>query len=118
MQLMANSSEEGYNEGLGWIPGKVIKFKNTNFRCPHVGWNVACFSKKHVLWEGISRESFFYYIHSYYFDCEFEENILSETEYGNRFHSSIQRNNILGVQFHPEKSLESGKALLKNFMNI
>ena len=119
MQMLANNSEEGTLSGLGWIDGKVKKFDKNKIigkpKLPHLGWNSIRIIKESPLLKDIDEEGGFYFIHSYYFECKDTNDIMSTTEYGIEFHSSVNRDNIYGVQFHPEKSHENGIQLLKNF---
>jgi len=120
MQLLFESSEEGEGTGLSYLPGKVIKFKN--MKVPHIGWNSVEFTKDSLIFRGIENGSFFYFVHSYYVTTE-EKYIISYTEYESRgkickFASSVQKENVFGVQFHPEKSGEKGEKLLENFKNL
>jgi len=119
MQMLANTSEEGTLSGLGWIDGKVKKFDKDKIigkpKLPHLGWNSIEIKKETPLLKNINEEAGFYFIHSYYFECQNNNDIMSTTEYGIEFHSSVNRDNIYGVQFHPEKSHENGIQLLKNF---
>ena len=119
LQVMGNGSEEGKMPGLGWIPGKVKKFKidkiNNKPKLPHMGWNKINNFKCHPLFKGVDYDFGFYFIHSYYFECENFENILTTSVYGVEFPSSIHDQHIFGMQFHPEKSHENGVQLLKNF---
>jgi len=119
LQVMGNESEEGMLEGLGWIPGKVTKFSTKDIKSkpklPHMGWNTIADHNKHPLFEGVDCEIGFYFIHSYHFKCESEDNILSSSTYHYKFTSSINFKKIFGVQFHPEKSHHNGIQLLKNF---
>lgn len=119
LQVMGNESEEGMLKGLGWIPGKVIKFSTKDIKSkpklPHMGWNTIDDHIRHPLFEGVDYENGFYFIHSYHFKCESEDNILSSSTYHYKFTSSIHLKKIFGVQFHPEKSHHNGIQLLKNF---
>ena len=122
MQMFANSSEEGKLSGLGWIDGNVKKFDLASMlhsqNLPHMGWNNVELTKKDGLFKGMKGEMRFYFLHSYYFDCHRESNIKGVTDYGFNFTSVIKKNNIFGVQFHPEKSHHYGSLLLKNFFEI
>lgn len=121
MQIMANSSEEGIEEGLGWIPGKLkkieTKFLEHKPYLPHMGWNNIKNIHDHNIFEGVNEIQGFYFVHSYYYECENQENILSTCKYGVEFTCSVYNNHIFGVQFHPEKSHSNGEQLLKNFAN-
>jgi glutamine amidotransferase len=120
MQLMTNSSEEGCLKGLGIIDSETKKFKfdNNTMKIPHMGWNFVHFKKESPLTEGFTNEFRFYFVHSYYVKCNDESNVLMQTEYGNKFDSIIQRSNVFGAQFHPEKSHKYGMKLLENFSKI
>lgn len=119
MQMLANSSEEGSLNGLGWIEGTVKRFDKNKIigkpKLPHLGWNSIEIKKETPLLKNIDQEEGFYFIHSYYFECLNARDVMSTTEYGIEFHSSVNRDNIYGVQFHPEKSHDNGIQLLKNF---
>ena len=119
MQMLADSSEEGSLNGLGWINGNVKKFDITNIpyktKIPHMGWNNIIPNESNLIMKGFNNDSKFYFLHSYYFECKNERNIISETHYGEKFSSAINKKNIFGVQFHPEKSHNNGVNLLKNF---
>ena len=123
MQLMTEFSEEGNCEGLGWIEAKTIRFNyNGNgtghgLKIPHMGWNDIRFVKSTALKNELETSSSFYFVHSYYVNCKDENDRLTRTEYGIEFDSGFQRENITGVQFHPEKSHAAGLKLLKNFIN-
>ena len=120
MQLMTNFSEEGDVNGLGWIDAKTIKFQLTDFpdlKIPHMGWNEVTFPQSHFLCENFHEQPRFYFVHSYFVRCKKEENILMKTVFGNEFHSGIVQDNIMGVQFHPEKSHKFGMNLFKNFID-
>lgn len=120
MQLFTNYSEEGDAEGFGWINGKTMNFKfpTPGLKVPHMGWNNLVFEKSCSLYEGIEEENSFYFVHSYYVECNNNQEILSKTTYGNEFVSSFQKDNIFGVQYHPEKSHGPGLKILSNFCKI
>lgn len=116
MQIMASRSEEGVLSGLNWIDGNVIKL-NQNIILPHMGWNKAKPLIKSSLFKAIEDPEF-YFLHSYYYETRQNTHILSTTEYGNVFTSSINKENIFGTQFHPEKSHKNGIKILKNFVEV
>ena len=121
MQLMAKDSEEGKTEGLGWLDANVRKMQvddTLKFKIPHTGWNKIIQSKKSHLMKGIPESSEFYFVHSYYLKPNETSNILNETEYSFKFTSAIEKDNIFGVQYHPEKSHDVGEVLLKNFISL
>ena len=120
MQLLADIGEEdGDNNGFGFIPGRVTRFAFPDLRLPHIGFNsVKITSKENKLFEGIGVDSDFYFVHSYYYECQNPENKLGITEYGAPFTSAVQKGKIFGVQFHPEKSQSNGLKLLSNFVKI
>ena len=122
MQLLANDSDEGSMAGLGVIPGKVRRFSFDtdcqNLKIPHMGWNTVTSNKVHPLGAGLDVTTRFYFVHSYYFDCLSDENVLFKSFYGHEFSSGVQKNNVMGVQFHPEKSHRHGKQLLRNFIGL
>jgi glutamine amidotransferase len=116
MQLLLEKSEEGSKSGLGWISGecKRFKFKDSKLKIPHMGWNNVTSRSQSSAYSGLS-DSRFYFAHSYYAEVN-DENIASTTEYGCKFASGIQKENIMGVQFHPEKSHRFGIKFLTNFL--
>ena len=119
MQLLTNGSEEGALPGLGWIPGETTRFPRLDgLKVPHMGWNIAQPSVSSPLTEGVAAESRYYFVHSYFVKVENPENSLMRTHYGLDFDSAIGRENIFGVQFHPEKSHRFGMRILKNFAEI
>lgn len=121
MQLMAKHSEEGDSHGLGWIDADVRRFVPTDkhqYKIPHTGWNTIDIKRPNALIKEVSPNDEFYFVHSYYFKCDQLENQLAATNYEIQFTSAIQKENIYGVQFHPEKSHESGEKILINFANL
>jgi len=120
MQLMTEFSEEGNCNGFGWLKAKTqrFSFQSNDLKIPHMGWNNLSVKNSDILFKDITADNFFYFVHSYYVSCESDNDILTETSYGNRFVSSFQRENIFGCQFHPEKSHDSGLLILKNFAFI
>ena len=121
MQLMANDSEEGNTEGLGWLNANVRKMKvndTLKFKIPHMGWNKIIKSKESALMKGIPKSTEFYFVHSYYFQSNETSDILNETEYSFKFTSAVEKDNIFGVQYHPEKSHDFGDVLLNNFISL
>jgi len=120
MQLFTRFSEEGNAKGLGWIDADTVKFQLTDIRhkVPHIGWNSIEKKKDSPLLNDLPERNNYYFVHSYYVKCNNTEDILTTTWYGNEFVSSIQKGNIFGTQFHPEKSHEWGEKMLLNFLNL
>ncbi|MCL2877357.1 MAG: imidazole glycerol phosphate synthase subunit HisH [Acidobacteria bacterium] len=119
LQLLFTGSEEfGKHEGLNLIPGSVRKFEMPGLRVPHVGWNQLEDIRQTPLLEDIPHGSYFYFVHSFYVDPVDTADILCRTDYGRRFCSIAGRGKVFGAQFHPEKSQDNGKKLLRNFLNI
>jgi len=121
MQLLFSTSEEGVSSGLCWLPGKVTRFNFNSDRAlkiPHMGWNSVRPTSYGSLFNGLEEEARFYFVHSYYVECDNHEHILGYTNYGISFASTVQYQNIYGVQFHPEKSHRFGLTLLKNFLRL
>jgi len=119
--LMAKHSEEGDSEGFGWIDAGVVRFKVSDtikFKIPHTGWNTLNKMKESPVFEKIDLNSEFYFVHSYHVQCNNPNDILAETIYDYPFTSVFRKDNIFGVQFHPEKSHDAGEELLKNFVNL
>ncbi len=117
MQLFFEKSEEGEGKGLGFIKGKVVRFKKT--KSPHIGWNRISIKQQIKLLEGIKSGSFFYFVHSYYVKPDDPTVTKAFTEFGGvEFPSVVVKNNIFGVQFHPEKSSDNGLKLLENFRRL
>ena len=122
MQMLAKSSDEGVLPGLGWIDGQVKKIDPSKFNVlvnlPHMGWNDVEPLRNDSLFKELEKDSVFYFLHSYYFSCNDDNNILARTEYGRYFTCAVSHKNIYGVQFHPEKSHQFGSQLLKNFAEL
>lgn len=121
MQLMATNSEEGDSNGLGWIKSKVCKFQiqdKVKYKVPQAGWNSISISLGSPLFSKIENNSEFYFLHAYHIREIEQESIASTTTYEYEFVSSIQKENIFGTQFHPEKSHSAGTQLLKNFITL
>lgn len=121
MQLMAKTSEEGNAEGFGWFDAEVRKFRIVDTiknKVPHTGWNQAFNKKDSRLLKGIETGSEFYFVHSYFVDLQNITDELMTTDFEQPFTSGIERENIVGVQFHPEKSHDSGMQLIRNFVEL
>ena len=121
MQLLTEKSEEGNLPGLGWISGETKKFKfkeEDNLRVPHMGWNTVHPIKTNSIFRDLEDNPRFYFAHSFYVDCHDSNNVLGITNYGHNFASAIEKENIFGVQFHPEKSHRFGMKLLKKFIEL
>jgi glutamine amidotransferase len=122
MQLLADASEEGRMAGLGLIPGHVRRFQfdgeTAKLKIPHMGWNRVTPVRAHPLAQGLEDGARFYFVHSYFYDCERDEDILLRSVYGCEFTSGVQRGNVMGVQFHPEKSHRYGMQLIRNFVEL
>lgn len=122
MQIMAERSEEGVLPGLGWIRASVRKLRGAEgkslLQLPHMGWNDVVPLASSGLFTGLDHDVRFYFLHSYYFDCESSGTALAETDYGLRFACAVHLRNIYGVQFHPEKSHQYGNRLLQNFSEV
>jgi glutamine amidotransferase len=121
MQLFTNHSEEGDCEGLGWIEGRTVRFdfgiNKENFCVPHIGWNTLNIKSKTLLLKDIKMGYRFYFTHSYYVVCKNTEEIIATTDYGHDFDSIVQKDNIYGTQFHPEKSHIAGFKVILNFLS-
>ena len=117
MQLLAEKSLEfGECEGFGWIPGEVIKIEApADYKIPHMGWNEVTF-RNHELLNNISQNTDFYFVHSYYFRTQKNENCIATTKYPNPITAAVLKENIFGTQFHPEKSHNNGKQIIINFL--
>ena len=120
MQLLSSKSEEGVLAGLDWIPSTVKKFSFTDsaLKIPHMGWNVVSPQNNNPLFENLPEDARFYFAHSYHAHCANEEHIAALTHYGYDYASAISKDNIFGVQFHPEKSHKFGMKILSNFAEL
>lgn len=117
MQLLADNSEEnGNHNGLGWISGTIKKLPSKQLKLPHMGWNSVNLVRGNFKIK--PKETDYYFVHSYYFDCNNRENILAKTNYGISFPSIINKENIYGLQFHPEKSSDQGLDIIKSFIEL
>jgi len=122
MQIMAQSSEEGTLPGLGWIDAVVKKLDVSTLKykthLPHMGWNTIYPPNGNPLLKNFNNNARFYFLHSYYFQCNNPNDVIALTDYGVRYASAVHHENIYGVQFHPEKSHQAGIELFKNFMGL
>lgn len=118
MHLFARESEEGSATGLGWLPARAVRFQVASpsgpLKVPHMGWNTTHPVRSDSLFDGLDTESRFYFVHSFHVACD-EDAVIARTDYGDAFVSAVRRDNIAGVQFHPEKSHRFGMRLLRNF---
>jgi glutamine amidotransferase len=122
MQLLARSSEEGDLPGFGWIPARVVRFRldssDRSFHVPMMGWNYVQASRPNVLLADLGDDPRFYFAHSYHIECEDPSDVVGLTTYGYEFPSVVQRGNVMGAQFHPEKSHRFGMKFFENFLAI
>ena len=120
MQLMAKTSEEfGEHNGLGWIEASVKKFefgKDQSLKVPHVGWNNITIKKDSPIFKNVKQDIDFYFVHSFFMECENREDVIATCNYGQDFVAAIQSENIFATQFHPEKSQRAGLKILENFL--
>jgi len=122
MQLLTNFSEEGNCEGLGWINAETLAFNlpdnNKSLKIPHMGWNNIRINEDNLLFKNSDSSLPFYFVHSFYVKCNDESELTAKTIYGSEFASVVNKENIFGTQFHPEKSHKQGINLLKNFAEL
>ena len=119
MQLLTSTSEEGRLPGLSWIEGTTSRIpKQNGLKVPHMGWNVAQPNVPSLLTADVDEKPRYYFVHSYYVHVDDPAFSLMKTNYGIEFDSAIGRDNIFGVQFHPEKSHRFGMQILKNFADL
>ena len=129
MQMLLDRSEEGPSQGLGLIPGEVIRFQlegrlqadGSRFKVPQMGWNAVFHDldrgPAHALWDGIADGAYYYFVHSYFARPVDPHHAVGEADFGGRFAAAIARDNIFATQFHPEKSADQGLALYRNFLH-
>ncbi len=122
MQLLTEGSEEGKLPGLGWIKGNIVRFRRESMadglKIPHMGWTDVSLAKPSRLFEGMHEEPRFYFVHSYHASLRNQDDVLLKATYGYEFAAALEHENIMGVQFHPEKSHKFGLKLLANFANL
>ncbi len=121
MQLLAEIGEEdGPSNGFSWIRGRVERFRfdDSTLKIPHIGFNTACFvPRSESLFAGLGAQADFYFVHSYCMICERDQDVTAWVDYGGPFVAAVQRQNVYGTQFHPEKSQSNGLKVLRNFAN-
>lgn len=122
MHLLAEASDEGERDGLGWIKGRVRKIEASHLTqkpfLPHMGWNSVRVGTTASLFSGVDTARGFYFLHSYYFDAARPEDISAHVDYGDQLPCGVESGNVFGMQFHPEKSHSNGVQLLQNFADI
>lgn len=120
LQLLFESSEETPGvEGLGILKGMIKRIPDKDeLKIPHIGWNSLKYPNKGRLYNGISEDSYVYFVHSYYLDAEEEDIVVATTEYGTLIHASVEKGNVFACQFHPEKSSSVGLRILDNFLKV
>jgi len=122
MQMLAERSDEGQEPGLGWVPGHVRLFDEQRFsgrtHLPHMGWNDVSPRSGEPLFKGMEQDARFYFLHSFYFEAAHQADVMATTDYCGNFSCAVRRENVFGVQFHPEKSHQWGIQLLKNFAEL
>ena len=119
MQMLLDGSEEGPGvPGLGLIPGQVRRLPDCGLKIPHIGWNSLAPARDDPLLEGLPAEPYVYFVHSYACRADNPADVLAVTEYGVPFHAAVRRGNLVGMQFHPEKSGRVGEQLLRNFLKL
>lgn len=121
MQLLMEHSEEGDAAGLGWIRGKTVRFRlgeQRGLKVPHIGWNSAEPVRHHPITDGLGADELVYFVHSYHVELTDPTDALHRTTYGYPFVSAVQRDNLFGFQYHPEKSQDAGLTLFRNFVHL
>jgi glutamine amidotransferase len=125
MQMLLSRSEEGPTDGLGLIPGDVVKFDlagrlqpdGSRFKVPQMGWNQVRQAQPHAMWDGVPDDAYFYFVHSFYARPVDARHAVGEADYGAPFAAAIARDNLFATQFHPEKSADHGLRLYRNFLH-
>ena len=125
MQMLLSHSDEGPTDGLGLIPGQVLKFElegrlqpdGSRYKVPQMGWNQVFQTRPHPVWAGVPEQSYFYFVHSFYARPADPAHSVGEADYGERFTAAVARDNIFATQFHPEKSADHGLQLYRNFLH-
>jgi len=121
-QLLGQGSEEASEKGLGWLEMEVVKFDSTRMddqlKIPHMGWNELSMKKESALTDGLEASSRFYFVHSYHMKSTVKQDVLATVEYGYEFDAAVEKDNIYGAQFHPEKSHKFGMKILENFAKL
>lgn len=122
MQIMASRSDEGELSGLGWFNANVRRFDPNVIKhkpkIPHMGWNSVYPVREHSVFNNVDQDTGFYFLHSYYFESQDDSDVLAQTHYGDKFSCAVNKENIFGFQFHPEKSHQNGINLFKNFAEL
>lgn len=122
MQLLLDGSEEGERPGFGWIKGRCRRFRfdeeHRHLKVPHMGWNEARPARRDSLFENMDEDAGYYFVHSYHAVCDDQADVLAQTTHGYSFASAVQRDNVYGTQFHPEKSHKHGMRVLDNFARL
>ena len=118
MQLLGLSSEEGRLPGLGWFAGRTTRLSNPAVKVPHIGWNKVRWTRNSILFDGVEVGERFYFVHSYHYSSDVQNEIVARVEHGGEIAAVVQRDNIVGTQFHPEKSRSGGLQLLRNFLRM
>lgn len=125
MQMLLSRSEEGPTDGLGLIPGEVVKFDlagrlqpdGSRFKVPQMGWNQVRQAQPHAMWDGVPDDAYFYFVHSFYARPVDARHAVGQADYGAPFAAAIARDNLFATQFHPEKSADHGLRLYRNFLH-
>lgn len=118
MQLLGLSSDEGQRPGLGWFTGRTVRLSHPAVRVPHIGWNKVRWNANSALFEGIAEGERFYFVHSFHYTSDVPGEIVARVEHGDEIAAIVQRDNVVGTQFHPEKSRSGGLRLLHNFLRM